>query len=125
MGSRQAAVKAGWKQAKPLISVSDRDCRTRALQLYKAWYRAFPEILRIQDLPVNLKQCREKLREEFHKNKNVTDLRVKDLLIVKGQQELQEFSKFWSQKSHMMMRFKETHNPQPQDFLSKFFSGHK
>lgn len=35
------------------------------------------------DIPKNITQCREKLREEFMKHKDVTDIRVIDMLIIK------------------------------------------
>lgn len=35
------------------------------------------------DIPKSLEQCRDKLREEFLKNKNVSDVRVIDMLVIK------------------------------------------
>lgn len=35
------------------------------------------------DIPKSVEQCREKLREEFLKHKNVTDIRVIDMLVIK------------------------------------------
>lgn len=35
------------------------------------------------DIPKSEKECRQKLREEFLKNRNVTDVRVIDMLIIK------------------------------------------
>lgn len=75
------------------------------------------------DIPRNEKQCREKLREEFAKYKDVTDIRVIDMLVVKGQMELKESVNIWKQKSHLMKFWKETTPQKPTDFLSKFFSG--
>lgn len=76
------------------------------------------------DIPKNEKQCQEKLREEFMKNKDVTDIRVIDMLVIKGQMELKEAVNSWKQKHHIMKYWKETWEPKPTDFLSKFFSGH-
>ena len=75
------------------------------------------------DLPKTEVQCREKLREEFEKNRRVKDVRVIDVLVIKGQMELVETVKKFKQKGHVMTYFKSTVNPQPQDFLSKFLSG--
>jgi NADH dehydrogenase (ubiquinone) 1 alpha subcomplex subunit 6 len=63
------------------------------------------------------------LREEFLKNKDVADIRMIDMLVIKGQMELKESVKIWKQKSHVMRWWKETHESKPTDFLSKFLAG--
>lgn len=75
------------------------------------------------DIPKSEKQCREKLKEEFIKHKDVTDIRVIDMLVIKGQMELKESVNMWKQKGHIMKYWKETWPQKPTDFLSKFFSG--
>ena len=35
------------------------------------------------DIPKSVEQCRVKLREEFEKNRHVTDIRVIDMLVIK------------------------------------------
>ena len=42
---------------------------------------------------------------------------------LQGQMELQETVKMWKQKGHLMTYWKETYEPKPTDFLSKFVSG--
>lgn len=74
-------------------------------------------------IPKNTDQCRAKLREEFSKHKDVTDIRVIDLLVIKGQMELKETINIWKQKGHIMRYWKETVEPKPTDFLSKFLTG--
>ncbi|XP_062607246.1 NADH dehydrogenase [ubiquinone] 1 alpha subcomplex subunit 6-like [Saccostrea cucullata] len=75
-------------------------------------------------LDVTEQEAYAKLREEFIKNKHVTDLRVVDLLVVKGQLALLDAVEDFSQKTHLMKYFKDTHNPRPTDFLGKFYAGH-
>lgn len=45
------------------------------------------------DIPKSVEQCREKLREEFLKHKNVSDIRVIDMLVIKVSQ-LSRFLQF-------------------------------
>ncbi|CAN7943930.1 unnamed protein product [Ixodes hexagonus] len=75
------------------------------------------------DIPVTAEQGRTKLRQEFLKNKHVRDIRAIDLLVIKGQMELVETLKIFKQKSHVMAFFKDTVEPRPTDFMSKFLSG--
>lgn len=58
------------------------------------------------DIPKSEEQCKAKLREMFVKNKEVGDVRVIDMLVIKGQMELKECTKQWKQKGHVMVRKK-------------------
>ncbi|XP_055703487.1 NADH dehydrogenase [ubiquinone] 1 alpha subcomplex subunit 6 [Phlebotomus papatasi] len=121
--SREAVVRT-LKQVRPILSVDKSEARRRVFNLYRAWYRQIPYIVMDYDIPKSVEQCREKLREEFLKHKNVSDIRVIDMLVIKGQMELKESVEIWKQKGHIMRYFKETFEPKPTDFLSKFLSGH-
>jgi len=92
--------------------------------------------------------CRAKLREKFEENRHLTDIRVIDMLIVKvsikhhsiilstyivmnmfpfllqGQQELQECVMTWKQPCHILAYWRDSVDPKPKDFLSKFLDGH-
>lgn len=75
-------------------------------------------------LPKSVPQCRAKLRQEFEKHKDVTDIRVIDMLVIKGRMELQETVEKWKQECHMMHYWNDAIKPKKQkDFLSKFLSG--
>lgn len=70
-----------------------------------------------------MEQCREKLKEEFLRNKDIADVRVIDMLVIKGQMELKETIKIWKQKGHIMRYWHESQEVKPNDFLSKFMAG--
>uniref|UniRef100_G3MSX3 NADH dehydrogenase [ubiquinone] 1 alpha subcomplex subunit 6 n=1 Tax=Amblyomma maculatum TaxID=34609 RepID=G3MSX3_AMBMU len=93
-------------------------------QLFGRFGNLRPLHVKIYDIPVSAEQARAKLREEYLKNKHVRDIRVIDLLVIKGQMELVETLSIFKQKSHVMNYFKETVNPKPTDFMSKFLSGY-
>ncbi|XP_064626021.1 NADH dehydrogenase [ubiquinone] 1 alpha subcomplex subunit 6-like [Lineus longissimus] len=118
-------VHQGVKQVKPILSTTKDEARRRVLNLYKAWYRQVPYIVKDYDVPITVPQCRDQLRELFIKNKNVTDIRVIDRLVIQGQMDLVETAQIWKQKTHVMKFFGDTVNKKPADFLSKFYDGHE
>lgn len=67
---------------------------------------------------------RSKIREEFEKNRYVNDLKLIDILIFKGNAELEETMKLWKQVDQLMFYFaKEEGQSKPQTFLGKFYEG--
>ncbi|CRL08279.1 CLUMA_CG020890, isoform A [Clunio marinus] len=112
------------QQVRPILSVDREEARQRVINLYKAWHRTAPFIVEKFDIPKSVPQVRQKLKEEFLKNKDVSDVRVIDMLVIKGQMELKETTKIWKQKGHIMRYWQESIEPKSNDFLSKFMSGH-
>lgn len=123
--SAQQAIRTGQKVVKPVLSTNPVEAKRRVLSLYKAWYRQVPYIVKEFDIPKSEEQCRAKLKENFVKNKDVTDIRVIDMLVIKGQMELKECVNMWKQKGHVMTYFKPTEEPKPKGFLSKFFNSNE
>jgi len=113
------------RQVKPLISSDQGEARLRVLSLYKAWRRHIPIMCKDFDIPRTEAQCQAALRREFLKNARVRDVRVVDMLVVKGQQDLQEVVNHWKQVTHIMAKWFPEDNVEekPKDFISKFLTG--
>ena len=64
-------------------------------------------------------------RTQFRKNAGVRDIRVIDMLVVQGQQDLKEVVEHWKQTCHIMAKWFPEENiaEKPKDFISKFLSG--
>jgi len=109
---------------KPTSSQSVPEARRRVLGLYRAWYRDIPYICETFTLPVGISQARGKLREMFNRNKDVKDIRVVDMLVVKGKMELEETHEIWKQKTHVMRYFEDPSGPKAdKDFMTRFMQG--
>ncbi|KAL7419702.1 ndufa6 NADH-ubiquinone oxidoreductase subunit [Cryptotrichosporon argae] len=98
--------------------------RRRSIQAYRQWYRSAPEICALYALNVSPSAIRLKIRQDFEKNRAITDLSVIDILLHKNQQEYQETMNCWKQEPHLMHWFKRYDDPPPpQTFLDKFYAG--
>ncbi|KAL0119209.1 hypothetical protein PUN28_009652 [Cardiocondyla obscurior] len=111
------------RQVKPILSVNQEDARRKVLTLYKTWIRQIPLLLQTYDIPKNKVDCKQKIREEFKRHAHVSDLRIIDKLIIRGQMELQEVANSWKTKGAVMYYWKETWEKKPTDFMSKFLKG--
>jgi NADH dehydrogenase (ubiquinone) 1 alpha subcomplex subunit 6 len=122
MASKRVITQLG-REVKPILSVDKEDAQRRVKNLYRAWFRQIPYIIHDLELPLTEKQMRDKVRELIFANKHLTDIRVIDMLVIKGQMELNETINRSKQHTHVMAYFKDTLNPKPKDFISKFLSG--
>ena len=74
----------GLKIARPVLSRTPEEARRRVMNLYRAWYRQIPFLLKdygFTSVTASESELRHKLREEFMKHKDVKDIRVIDLLV--------------------------------------------
>lgn len=116
------------RQVKPLISMDKGEAKIRVLSLYKAWHRHIPYMCKDFDLPRNEDDCRAVLRAQFKKHAGIRDIRVIDMSVIKGQQDLKEVVEHWKQVNHIMAKWFPEDNldnkeEKPKDFISKFLSG--
>ncbi|KAI9152685.1 ndufa6 NADH-ubiquinone oxidoreductase subunit [Blastocladiella emersonii ATCC 22665] len=106
-------------------SADQADARARALSLYRKWLRSADEIVALYYLDVPASAVRQRVREEFEKNRFVTDLGTLDIVLWKGQLELQETINLWKQKTHIMRYFEpaEFGDAKNAPFMDRFLQG--
>lgn len=150
--SGSGVVKGTIQHVRPLLSVDKAEARRHVLKLFKAWNREIPHIgkctssqihyidtyivlnfdvdfvfilceVEMYHVPVTAVHIRAKIREKFLKHKDLTDIRVIDMLVVKGRQDLKETEKGWKQPTHLMRFWDDPVESKPKDFLSKFLEG--
>ncbi|CAL8105872.1 unnamed protein product [Calicophoron daubneyi] len=117
---------ASVKAARPIISRTPAEAKRRVINLYRAWYRQLPFIVKeykFTQSNVTVPILHAKLREEFYKNKNISDVRIIDMLIHRWQNELVEVAYGWKSDTHLMDYFRENVPEKPKDFLGRFLSG--
>lgn len=68
-------------------------------------------------------EARALMKNEFMKHKDLKDIRLIDMLVIKGQMELKEVINVWKQKCHVMYMVRDSQYPKQTSFLSKFLSG--
>ncbi|KAI0712741.1 NADH-ubiquinone oxidoreductase Complex1 subunit [Cerioporus squamosus] len=105
------------------ISSSPEQARSRVLKLYRDWYRGAPEIVSLYALNVSPAYVRHCIRQHFEQNRFVSDTRVIDVLVQKGQQEFQETMNCWKQLDHIMGILLQPKGRPPRTFLQKFYEG--
>jgi len=106
------------------ISTNHAEAKKRAIQLYREWYRGAPEMIAVYSLNYSPQYVRHLLRQRFEANRDVTDLRAINILLLKSRQEFQETMNGWKlpdQVLGILLKPKET-GP-PKTFLEMFYNG--
>ncbi|KAF7321001.1 hypothetical protein HMN09_00187000 [Mycena chlorophos] len=104
-------------------STSPADARTRVIQMYRDWYRAAPEIVDQYYLDASTTQLRHAIRLRFEANRNLTDVRAIDVLLLKSRQEYQETMNMWKQPDHIYGIMLQPKERPSRSFLQKFYEG--
>ncbi|MGH0175380.1 UNVERIFIED_CONTAM: hypothetical protein FKN15_070284 [Acipenser sinensis] len=81
--ARRSGAAAAGRVVKPIFSRDLDEAKRRVRELYRAWYREIPNAVSVFQLDITVKQGRDKVREQFQKNRLVTDPRVIDMLVIK------------------------------------------
>jgi NADH dehydrogenase (ubiquinone) 1 alpha subcomplex subunit 6 len=101
----------------------------RLLLLIKA-----PDIVDIYRLEIPSRLIKQRIRKEFNKHRNITDLKIIDVLLFKGRIEYEETMNVWKQKTHVMRLFVidcnrwfeyeiDEYSTRSTKFLDKFYDG--
>jgi NADH dehydrogenase (ubiquinone) 1 alpha subcomplex subunit 6 len=117
-------------------SLNAEDARRRTIKLYRDWYRSVcvsyfgsyntwkaPEIVNLYALNVSPAYIRHCIRQQFERNRYVTDQRAIDVLLLKNRQEYQETMNCWKQLDHIMGIMLKHQDRTPRTFLQKFYEG--
>ena len=87
------------------------------------WTVQAPEICATFGLNVSPNDIRRAVRAEFEHNRYITDPKVIDVLLVKGQQSYQETVNAWSQEPHILGILLAPKTRPQRTFMEKFLEG--
>jgi hypothetical protein len=107
--------------------------KARVVDLYRRTLRQVPRVIAVFDLDLQEKDLRRLVRGLFRKHDLVSDPRLVDQLIVRGEADLEESVEVWKQKAHLLRMLgldedapvlgpKSVQGESP--FLKKFYAGH-
>lgn len=108
------------------FSRSSEELQIRVLNLYRNYLRHSREFVNNYNLDVPTSAVRTKIRQEFERQRFVSDLGVKNVLYAQGQMEFQELANFWKQQCHVMKYFERIDHydkSHGDSFIDKFLKG--
>eukprot|EP00943_MAST-04B_sp_MAST-4B-sp1_P000092 g92.t1 len=83
-------------------SGSLKEASKRALQLYRNVLKATPKVKTVFDVDMPLSEMRRAITWQFRKSAHIQDPRIVDMLVVKGEMDLEETLMQYKQKPHLM-----------------------
>merc|ERR1711982_242353 len=75
--------------------------RNPVATLYRSIIKEVPRVLIIFNIDQEVNEVNSKIKNQFYKNGNIKDSRVKSMLVEKGYMELQETLLQYKQKTHV------------------------
>ena len=89
-------------RVKTASSGSLKEASKRALQLYRNVLKATPKVKTVFDVDMPLTEMRRAITWHFRKSAHIKDPRIVDMLVVKGEMDLEETLMQYKQKPHLM-----------------------
>lgn len=94
--------------ARTVPSATHEEARRRVVHLYKEYLRILPNALFKYELDVSLPEAQRRVRLQFERNRNISDLDSINLAILNGTTELIEIHNVWKQRNHVLNFFDPT-----------------
>lgn len=107
-------------------SLTHADMSKRVLHLYRRYIRNAKEFANLYELDMPVSNVKTKIRQEFERQRFVTDLDLTNVLYAKGQMEFQELINFWKQQCHVLRYFEDQLDygaVDKNDFIKNFLRG--
>lgn len=105
-------------------AVTSGQVRTRTLHLYRKYMRYSREFCDLYELDMPVSTVKTKIRQEFERQRFITNIGVANQLLLKGQLEFQELVNFWKQQCHVMRYFEDqSEGVGKQTFIKDFLRG--
>lgn len=73
-----------------------------SLRLYRRALKAAPTMVRTYRLPYEVQEIRRRIRVDFETHSHINDPALVDLLVMKGENQLEEVEQNWATKAHVM-----------------------
>ncbi|ODV64019.1 NADH dehydrogenase [ubiquinone] 1 alpha subcomplex subunit 6 ASCRUDRAFT_53355 [Ascoidea rubescens DSM 1968] len=106
-------------------SLTSPDMQKRVIHLYRRFIRGAPTFVELYELNMPISSVKTKIRQNFERNRYISDLSIINIIYMKGQMEYQESINFWKQQCQVMKYFKdeEVYETADNSFVSKFLRG--
>lgn len=88
--------------AAEMNSKTIEEASKNVIRLYRNSIRSIPHIIRIYNLELNASEIKQQIKKEFLKNSSIKDPQIIDMLVFKGNSELEETKLQWKTKTHVI-----------------------